>query len=173
MNFKNLGDFWNFSAFYEFKSIYFELKWIKMTFFYRLLTWQLMWRVLKCIVMWQCRYMYCGARICMCGSVCAGVCGRVCAQVCACLIKNPYSGYKLSHKSRIHFIRVKLLWLLSCGTIFLCFNAQVMWRHVERSIAQFHRDCWSSLKWRGTWCTLIRQWIFLKWFNLSRSSKEL
>ena len=79
----------------------------------------------------------------MCASVCAGVCERVrvCMQVCACLIKNRYSGYKLSHKSRVHYVRVKLFRLLSCGTIFLCFNAQVTWRHLEHLIARFNRDC--------------------------------
>ena len=37
----------------------------------------------------------------------------------------------------------------------------------------FNSDHWSSLKGGGTWRNRIHRWIVLKWFNLSRQSKEL
>ena len=59
------------------------------------------------------------------------------------------------------------------GTISFYFYSHVMWRNEKHSITRFHRNRRSSLKWGGTWLTLIGWWFILKYFNLSISSKEL
>ena len=52
---------------------------------------------------------------------------------------------------------------------------QVMWQHVESSIAQLFAIVDRHLRWEmgGTWHNDICQRIILKQFNLSRRYKEL
>ena len=66
---------------------------------------------------------------------------------------------------------------MSCGTIFLCFYAQVTWHHVEHPIRLLKQSRRSSLKSGGGGGYVARNDSsvnrFRKWFNLRRSSEEL
>ena len=84
-----VSNFMNFSSiilfFYEFIWICFELKRIKKSNFYRVLSWQLTYRRQIDVATWQHTNTPCGARICICALVCVQVCACMCACVYTCV----------------------------------------------------------------------------------------
>ena len=142
-----------------------------------MLTWKLTWQGKNGVAMWRCMNTPRGARVCVqvCAHVCECVSVCLCAHVQECNYRDKASflGKRYLSKSLIRYIHVKSPWFWSCGTIFMFLCVQLMWCHVEHLIVRFNHDCRSSLKWKGTWCTLVCRWIILKQFNLSHSSEEL
>ena len=76
--------------------------------------------------------------------------------------KGPCLRFLLTPYLRITYIFAHSLGFSSCGTMFLFYNTQVMWRHVERPIQALNQNCQSSLKSRGTWCNRIGRQIVYK-----------